>query len=162
MLGRPGKSVPTPDGKAVLFLRAQARVPTLELHEFDVATGQSRVLLTPAQVLKGAEEKLSPEEKARRERMRVSVGGFTDFQLSRDGGRILLSLSGKLYLVQRATGEVQLLKTGDGTLVDPKIQNSVPTRKAITKALKSGTLPTRRSPAKLRIRLTIRGPERAT
>jgi dipeptidyl-peptidase-4 len=54
MLGRPGKSVPTPDGKAVLFLRAQARVPTLELHEFDVATGQSRVLLTPAQVLKGA------------------------------------------------------------------------------------------------------------
>lgn len=120
MLGRPGKAIPTPDGKAVLFLRAQARVPRLELYEFDVATGQSRVLLTPEQVLKGAEEKLSPEEKARRERMRISVGGFTDFQLSQDGSRILLSLSGKLFLVERATSTVQQLNTGVGALVDPK------------------------------------------
>src|SRR5688572_16741022 len=51
MLGRPAKSVPTPDGKAVLFLRAQARVPRLELYEFDVATGRTRALLTPEQVL---------------------------------------------------------------------------------------------------------------
>jgi dipeptidyl-peptidase 4 len=120
MLGRPVKAVPTPDDKAVLFLRAHARLPQLELLEFDVATGQTHVLLTPAQLLKGAEEKLSPEEKARRERMRVSVGGFTDFQLSKDGEKILLSLSGKLYLVQRATGEVRQLNTGPGTLVDPK------------------------------------------
>jgi dipeptidyl-peptidase-4 len=120
MLGRPAKAVPTPDGKAVLFLRAQARVPKLQLYEFDVSTGRTRELLTPAQVLKGAEEKLSPEEKARRERMRVSVGGFTDFQLSKDGSRILLSLSGKLYLVERATGAVRQLNTGTGTLVDPK------------------------------------------
>lgn len=120
MLGRPTKTVPTPDGQAVLFLRAQARVPRLELYEFDVATGQSRVLLTPEQVLKGAEEKLSPEEKARRERMRISVGGFTDFQLSQDGSRILLSLSGKLFLVERATSTVRQLNTGVGALVDPK------------------------------------------
>ncbi|MCW5554600.1 MAG: DPP IV N-terminal domain-containing protein [Verrucomicrobiae bacterium] len=120
MLGRPGKAIPTPDGQAVLFLRAQARVPRLELYEFDVATGRSRVLLTPEQVLQGAEEQLSPEEKARRERMRISVGGFTDFQLSKDGSRILLSLSGKLYLVERATSAVQQLNTGAGTLVDPK------------------------------------------
>src|SRR6266576_415614 len=121
MLGRPAKAVPTPDGKAVLFLRAQARVPKLQLYEFDVATGRARELVTPEQVLKGAEEKLSPEEKARRERMRVSVGGFTDFQLSKDGRRILISLSGKPYLVERATGEVRELITGAGTLVDPKL-----------------------------------------
>lgn len=120
MLGRPAKAVPTPDGKAVLFLRAQARVAKLQLCEFDVTTGRTRELLTPEQVLKGSEEKLSPEEKARRERMRVSVGGFTDFQLSKDGRRILLSLSGKLYLVERATGELRQLNTGAGTLVDPK------------------------------------------
>jgi dipeptidyl-peptidase-4 len=119
-LGRPGKAVPTPDNSAVLFLRSQARVPQLELYEFNCETKQTRSLLTPAQVLKGAEEKLSAEEKARRERQRVSVGGFADFQLSRDGSRILLSLSGKLYVVQRATAEAQLLKTGDGTIVDPK------------------------------------------
>jgi dipeptidyl-peptidase-4 len=120
MLGRPVAAKPTPDGKAVLFLRAQARVPKLRLYEFDVATGQTRELLTPEQVLKGVEEHLSPEEKARRERMRVSVGGFTSFQLSEDGTRILVSLSGKLYLVERAGDRVRELPTGPGTLLDPK------------------------------------------
>ena len=79
MLGRPMRPYPTPDGKAVLFLRSGPRAAKLGLFEFDVATGKTRELLTPEQVLKGAEEKLSPEEKAARERMRVSVGGFTSF-----------------------------------------------------------------------------------
>ena len=105
MLGRPVRPKPTPDGKSVLFLRAKARTPTMRLYEFDVATGKTRELLTPEQLLKGAEEHLTPEEKARRERQRVSVGGFTDFQLSPDGKRILVSLSGTLYLVERKTGD---------------------------------------------------------
>jgi dipeptidyl-peptidase-4 len=120
MLGRPVKPKPTPDGKAVLFLRAEARVPKLRLYEFDVATGRTRELLTPEMVLKGAEEHLSPEEKARRERQRVSVGGFTDFQLSRDGALVLVSLSGKLYVFDRAGGAVKELKTGPGTVLDAK------------------------------------------
>jgi dipeptidyl-peptidase-4 len=120
MLGRPTKPKPTPDGMAVLFLRSPARVPKLSLYEFDVATGNTRELLTPEKVLKGAEEHLSPEEKARRERQRVSVGGFTDFQLSDDGALILVSLSGKLYVVERSTGAVRALNTGAGTIVDPK------------------------------------------
>jgi dipeptidyl-peptidase-4 len=120
LLGRPVKARPTPDGKAVLFLRAQARVPKLRLYEFDVATGKTRELLTPEKVLQGAEEQLSPEEKARRERMRVSVGGFTDFQLSQDGALILVSLSGRLYVVERATGQVRELKTGPGPILDPR------------------------------------------
>jgi dipeptidyl-peptidase-4 len=120
MLGRPTGARPTPDGKAVLFLRAQARVPTLRLYEFDVATGRTRELLTPEQVLNGAEEHLSAEEKARRERMRVSVGGFTSFQLSEDGALILVSLSGQLYVVERAGGRVRHLETGPGTVLDPR------------------------------------------
>ncbi len=120
MLGRPARAKPTPDGKSVLFLRAEARVPRLRLYEFDVATRETRELLTPEQVLKGAAEHLSPEEKARRERMRISVGGFTDFQLSEDGALILVHLSGKLYVVQRSTGAVRELKTGAGTIIDPK------------------------------------------
>jgi dipeptidyl-peptidase-4 len=120
MLGRPVSPKPTPDGKAVLFLRAEPKVPKLKLYEFDVASGHAKELLSPEAVLKGAEEKLSPEEKARRERMRVSVGGFTSFQLSDDGKLILLSLSGKLYVVTRADGSVRELETGPGTILDPK------------------------------------------
>jgi dipeptidyl-peptidase-4 len=120
MLGRPTKARPTPDGKAVLFLRSQPRRAKLELYEFDIATAKTRLLLTPEQLLAGGEENLSPEEKARRERMRVSVGGFTDYQVSDDGRLVLVSLSGKLYVLDRATGKTTQLKTGDGTILDPK------------------------------------------
>jgi dipeptidyl-peptidase-4 len=119
MLGRPTHAKPTPDGKAVLFLRAEPRVPKLQLYEFEVATKQTRLLLSPEQLLKGAEENLSPEEKARRERARVSVSGFTNYELSRDGARILLGLSGKLYLFERATTQIHELKTSAGTILDP-------------------------------------------
>src|SRR5271157_4703546 len=119
LLGRPARAKPTPDGKAVLFLRAQPRVARLGLYEFDVAGGKTRELVTPAELLHSAEEHLTPEDKARRERQRVSVGGFTDFQLSEDGTQILLSLSGKLYLVHRPDRKVTELSTGPGVL-DPK------------------------------------------
>ncbi|HVY70844.1 MAG TPA: DPP IV N-terminal domain-containing protein, partial [Verrucomicrobiae bacterium] len=119
-LGRPVAATPTPDGKSVLFLRAQPRQARLELYEFDVATRQTRLLLTPGQVLKGASENLSPEEKARRERMRVSVGGLVSYQLSKDGKRVLLPLSGKLYLLERGSGAIRELKTAPGTILDPK------------------------------------------
>jgi len=114
MLGRPSRPLPTPDGKAILFLRSQPRVAKLGLFEFDVAGGKTRELVTPEQVLKGAEEKLSPEEKAQRERMRVSVGGFTNFQLSPDGKQVLLALSGRLYLFTRDSGAIRELPTGAG------------------------------------------------
>ncbi len=121
MLGRPAGSVPTSDGSAVLFLRAHgARAPSQELYEFEVATGQTRRLLSPEDALKGVAEQLSAEEKARRERQRISVGGFTAFSISRDSALVLLSLSGKLYVLHRADGKVTQLATGAGTIVDPK------------------------------------------
>src|ERR1041384_5306361 len=92
----------------------------MSLFEFDVASGKTRELVSPADVLKGAEEKLSPEEKAARERMRVSAGGFTSFQLSDDGDLILVSLSGRLYTVERASKKIRELPTGKGFLLDPK------------------------------------------
>jgi dipeptidyl-peptidase-4 len=103
-LGRPLKPVPTPDGKFVLFLRATASSPELRLYEFEVATGKTRELLTPAQLLQGIEEQLSPDEKARRERMRQSLRGFTAFEISPDGSFLLIPLSGKLYTVNRQSG----------------------------------------------------------
>ncbi len=120
MLGRPIRPRIAPDGKTVLFLRSQPRVAKTALYEFDIATGNTRELLTPEAVLKGVQEKLTPEEKARRERQRVTIGGFTNYQLSPDGKQVLVSLSGRLYVVVRKDGAVTELKTGQGTLVDPK------------------------------------------
>lgn len=101
-LGRPVSPKLTPDGAHVIFLRAQPRNPTLRLYEFTVATGSERELLSPEQILSGEVEHLSAEEKARRERQRQSLKGFTSFQMSKDGSRLLVALAGKLYVVNRA------------------------------------------------------------
>ena len=120
-LGRPVNPTPTRDGSVVLFLRARsAREPIQELYEFTVSNSETHRLLAPEDALKGAAEFLSPEEKARRERQRISVGGFTSFSISRDSALVLLSLSDKLYVLHRADGKVAELATGPGTIVDPK------------------------------------------
>jgi len=119
MSGRPTRPRITPDEKTILFLRAQPTSATQTLFAFDVATGETKELLTPEAILKGTEETLTVEEQARRERMRVSARGFTSYDLSDDGERILVSLSGKLYIVERSTGKVTELKTGPG-VIDPR------------------------------------------
>jgi dipeptidyl-peptidase-4 len=65
-LGIPVSPKLTPDGKSVLFLRSGPRNPVLRLYELNVETGQERELLTPEQILKSGEEKLTAEEMARR------------------------------------------------------------------------------------------------
>ena len=119
MSGRPVGVRITPDEKSVLFLRTPPTSNVQMLYAFDVESGQAKELLTPEALLKGGEETLTPEEKARRERMRVSARGFTGYQISEDGTRLLVPLSGRLYVVERASGKVTELKTGPGTL-DPK------------------------------------------
>jgi dipeptidyl-peptidase 4 len=119
-LGRPVAIKPTPDGKHVLFLRSPAKSPKRSLFEFDVATGKTRELLTSEALLRGGEEKLTPEEKARRERMRVSAGGFADFHMDESGRYLLLPLSGKLFVFDRQSETARELKIPPGTIQDPK------------------------------------------
>lgn len=122
--GTPRGFVVTPDGRAVLFLRSGPRSVVQDLYEFDVATGQERVLLTADQILRGAEENLSPEEKARRERLRMSSRGIASFSLSKDGSTILVPLSGKLYLVERASAKVREVGSGEGFPIDPRFADT--------------------------------------
>lgn len=105
-LGQPVSPQLTPDGKAVIFLRGGARDPVLRLYEFTIADGNLREILTPEKLLQGGEEKLTAEEKSRRERERQSLKGFTSFQLAKDGTKLLLALSSKLYVITRADGHV--------------------------------------------------------
>jgi dipeptidyl-peptidase-4 len=120
LAGRPVSAQVTPDGKTVLFLRATQTDPRQLLYALDLASGEAKELLTPESVLQGAAETLSVEEKARLERMRVTARGFTSYQLSKDGAKVLLALSGKLYVVERSSGKATQLKSGEGPAIDPK------------------------------------------
>ena len=116
-LGQPVSPKITPDGKAVIFLRGGARDPVLRLYEFTIADGKLREILTPEKLLQGSEEKLSAEERSRRERERQSLRGFTHFEMSKDGSKLLVTLSSKLYLVARADSQVTELPGGNW--IDP-------------------------------------------
>lgn len=120
LAGRPVSVKVTPDGKSALFLRSGPKDSVQVLYELDLAAGTTRVLLTPEAVLAGASEQLTAAEKARLERQRVSARGFTSYQLSEDGARLLVGLSGRLYVIERASGKTTRLKTGEGACIDPK------------------------------------------
>lgn len=118
-LGIPADATPTPDGKAVLFLRSGPRDTVQRLFLYDIASGRARELIAPETLLGGKQEQLSPEEKARRERARVSVHGFTGFELTADGKAVLLPLDGRLFVVSLADARVRALP-GEGW-VAPKL-----------------------------------------
>jgi len=118
--GQPTAVKLVPDGSAVLFLRSPARSFVQDLYEFNTATGLERRLLTADQILQGAEENLSVEERARRERMRVSARGITSYQLSQDGTKILVPLSGRLFVIVRSSGSVRELNSEAGFPLDPR------------------------------------------
>ncbi len=119
-LGRPAGLQVTPAGDAVLFLRSGPRSPRQALFLHDVEHGTTREWITPDSLLGGRQEDLSPEEKARRERMRMTAGGIATFQLSEDGAQVLVPLGERLFLVERATGSARELRT-DGPAFDPKL-----------------------------------------
>jgi dipeptidyl-peptidase-4 len=118
--GLPRNEVVTPDGAEVLYLRSGPRDRVGDLYAFDTRTGHERVLLTARRLLGGAAEALTPEELARRERLRSSARGIASFALSRDGRRLLVPLSGRLYVLERADGSVRELPAGGGTPLDAR------------------------------------------
>ena len=120
-LGEPASIKPLPDGSSVLFLRSGPESFVRDLYVVNAATGKERVLLTATQILQGAQELLSAEEKARRERQRQTARGVASYRLSKDGSRILVPLSGSLYVVDRATGDVHEVSSDAGFAIDPKL-----------------------------------------
>ncbi|HVU87012.1 MAG TPA: DPP IV N-terminal domain-containing protein [Pirellulales bacterium] len=119
-LGRPAGIQITRAGDAVLFLRSGPRSFVRDLYEFDVAKGTERLLASADKLLAGSQEELSDEEKARRERMRLAAKGIASFELSHDGRRLLIPLSGRLFLVERATGAARELSSASGGAIDAR------------------------------------------
>ena len=98
-LGMPQRAVPTADGKLVIFLRSGPRDTRLRLFTDDVAAHNERELLRPA-----SDEHLSVEEKARRERARMTLTGVTWFELAKDGHSLVAAQADRLFRVSLPDG----------------------------------------------------------
>ncbi|NIJ86927.1 dipeptidyl-peptidase-4 [Xanthomonas arboricola] len=115
-----------PDGSRVSFLRGKdSDRNQLDLWEYDIASGQTRLLVDSKLVLPGTET-LSDVEKARRERQRIAAfAGIVDYQWAPDAHALLFPLGGELYLYDlRKTGAaaaVRKLTHGEGFATDAKL-----------------------------------------
>lgn len=110
-----------PDGSRIGFLRAadDDRL-RYDLWEYDLDSGESRLLVDARDLVAGP-ERLSEEELARRERQRISSRrGIVDYHFAPDGGALLFPLSGDLYLYSLDGGEVRRLTGTEAGEIDPK------------------------------------------
>jgi dipeptidyl-peptidase-4 len=107
-LGMPGHVAVTPDGKHVLYLRSGPRDTKLGLYEYDLDSRAEHALAQPS----AGPEHLSTEEKALRERTRMTLTGITDYALSDDGQTALVSQADHLAVLSLADGKTRTLPGG--------------------------------------------------
>jgi dipeptidyl-peptidase-4 len=112
----------SPDGRLVSYLRARDDAPTVfDLWAYDIAAKAHR-LLVDSQLLSPAQETLSAEEEARRERQRIaSLRGIVEYQWSPDSRSLLFPLGGDLYhydLAKPAKDAVRRLTTTEAYETD--------------------------------------------
>ncbi|MEP7704528.1 S9 family peptidase [Paraglaciecola sp. 25GB23A] len=102
----------SPDGKRVTFLQGKTSdYERLDLWEYDLRTKKIQMLFNSDDLSSGPEE-LSDEEKARRERMRLSGSGIVSYEWSKDGKALLFPLGGDLYYFKLGDKKaLQLLDT---------------------------------------------------
>lgn len=121
-LGVPRSFTVAPDGSRVAFLRTRAGDdPVGCLWVLDVATGAERLAFDPrSHAHEEDEAKLSPAERARRERVREQAGGVVAFATDRGVRRAVFALGGRLFLADLADGEVRELRA-PGPVDDPRL-----------------------------------------
>src|SRR5690606_12263764 len=81
----------------ITFLYSPERSLVQALYHFDPSTPELRVLFEPPQE-GNTEANLSPEEKLRRERLRIRSLGVTHYSWARDVPRFLVPLRGGLWV----------------------------------------------------------------
>jgi dipeptidyl-peptidase-4 len=109
------------DGSRIAFLRSPSGTDeTTGLWVLDLRTGDERRLADPRALLAGPDRDLPPEESARRERSREVAGGIVSYATDQDVRLATFTLSGRLFVVDTATGDVVSPAT-ETPLVDPRI-----------------------------------------
>lgn len=105
----------SPDGSRVTYLKpGQENFERLDLWEFNIATQQTRLLVDASELIDG-QRILSDEEKARRERKRITQTGIVEYFWSPKSNAILFPVNGNLFLYHLDQAETLQQLTSDVT-----------------------------------------------
>ncbi|WP_330264623.1 S9 family peptidase [Streptomyces griseorubiginosus] len=119
-LGAPRAFTVAPDGSRVVFLRSNSGTDRASsLWVLDTADGRERVAADPRALLGGAEERLSPEERARRERSREGGAGIVGHATDAAVELASFALSGRLFTAELRAGTARELPV-PGPVIDPR------------------------------------------
>ncbi|MFF8094022.1 prolyl oligopeptidase family serine peptidase [Streptomyces sp. NPDC016675] len=119
-LGAPRSFTVAPDGSRVAFLRSGSGTDRANaLWVLDVEEGGERVAADPRALLGGAEEHLSPEERARRERSREGGAGIVGYATDSAVELAAFALSGRLFAAELRAGTARELPV-PGPVIDPR------------------------------------------
>ncbi|MEV6669470.1 prolyl oligopeptidase family serine peptidase [Streptomyces sp. NPDC051162] len=119
-LGAPRAFTVSPDGSRVVFLRSRTGFDRANvLWVLDPATGREYPAADPAVLLGGADEELSAEERARRERSREGAAGVVGYAVDSAVELAAFALSGRLFLAELRGGTARELAV-PGPVADPR------------------------------------------
>ncbi|WP_411085352.1 prolyl oligopeptidase family serine peptidase [Streptomyces sp. 061-3] len=122
-LGAPRAFTVSPDGERVIFLRSASGTDrSNKLWVLDLAadgTPKERVVADPGTLLGGSAEKLSAQERARRERSREGSSGIVGYAVDSAAELAAFALSGKVYVAELRAGSTRALPV-PGPVLDPR------------------------------------------
>ncbi|GGY77292.1 peptidase [Streptomyces nitrosporeus] len=104
----------------MVFLRSASGTDRANrLMVLDTGTGEERVAADPGALLGGSAEKLSAEERARRERTREGSAGIVGYALDGAAELAAFALSGTVYVAELRAGTARALPV-PGPVIDPR------------------------------------------
>ncbi|MFI9205220.1 alpha/beta fold hydrolase [Streptomyces sp. NPDC053048] len=119
-LGAPRAFSVSPDGSRVVFLRSRGGTDRANvLWVLDLDAGREYPAADPAALLGGAEEELSAEERARRERSREGSAGVVAYAVDAAVELAAFALSGRLFVAELRGGTARELDV-PGPVADPR------------------------------------------
>ncbi|MFF4057293.1 prolyl oligopeptidase family serine peptidase [Streptomyces sp. NPDC001668] len=119
-LGAPRAFSVAPDGSRAVFLRSNSGTDRANsLWVLDMPDGGERVAADPRALLGGTEERLSPEERARRERSREGGAGIVGYATDTAVELASFALSGRLFAAELRAGTARELPV-PGPVIDPR------------------------------------------
>ncbi|MGW7421239.1 prolyl oligopeptidase family serine peptidase [Streptomyces sp. NPDC054813] len=119
-LGAPRAFTVAPDGSRVAFLRSGSGTDRANsLWILDVPSGEERLAADPRTLLGGADEHLSAQERARRERSREGGAGIVGYAADATLELASFALSGRLFAAELRAGTTREL-TVPGPVIDPR------------------------------------------